>query len=73
MGHFERATEGRGLPLTYLISTGNEAGLESTDFIEFLVEDPATRVIALYTEQIRRPGDFLAAAAAPVTPASPSC
>jgi acyl-CoA synthetase (NDP forming) len=61
LGHFERATDGRGLPLTYVISTGNEAGLESTDFLEFLVEDAATRVIALYTEQIRRPADFLAA------------
>jgi acyl-CoA synthetase (NDP forming) len=61
LGHFERATEGRALPLTYLVSTGNEAGLETTDFLEFLVEDAATRVIALYTEQIRRPADFLAA------------
>jgi acyl-CoA synthetase (NDP forming) len=61
LGHFERATDGRGLPLSYLISTGNEAGLETTDFLEFLVEDAATRVIALYTEQIRRPAEFLAA------------
>jgi acetate---CoA ligase (ADP-forming) len=61
LGHFQRAAEGRGLPLTYVISTGNEAGLETTDFLEFLAEDPATRVIALYTEQIRRPAEFLAA------------
>jgi acyl-CoA synthetase (NDP forming) len=61
LGHFQRATDGRGLPLTYVISTGNEAGLETTDFLEFLADDPATRVIALYTEQIRRPADFLAA------------
>src|SRR5262245_8880 len=61
LGHFERATEGRGLPLTYLISTGNEAGLETTDFLEFLVEDSSTRVIALYTEQIQRPAEFHAA------------
>jgi acyl-CoA synthetase (NDP forming) len=44
-----------------VISTGNEAGLESTDFLEFLAEDRATRVIAMYCEQIRRPADFLAA------------
>jgi acyl-CoA synthetase (NDP forming) len=61
LGHFQRATDGRGIPLSYVISTGNEAGLESTDFLEFLVEDPATRVIALYTEHIRRPAEFLAA------------
>jgi len=61
LGHFQRATDGRGLPLTYVISTGNEAGLETTDFVEFLADDRSTRVIALYTEQIRRPAEFLAA------------
>src|SRR5258708_28535226 len=47
--------------LSYVISTGNEAGLEGTDFVEFLAEDRSTRVIALYCEQIRRPAEFLAA------------
>src|SRR6516165_8477292 len=61
LGHFQRAADGRGLPVSYVISTGNEAGLESTDFIEFLTQDRATRVIAVYCEQIRRPGEFLAA------------
>ncbi len=61
LGHFQRATDGRGIPLTYVISTGNEAGLETTDFVEFLADDRSTRVIALYTEQIRRPAEFLAA------------
>ena len=61
LGHFQRAADGRGLALTYVISTGTVAGLESTDFIEFLTQDRATRVIAVYCEQIRRPGEFLAA------------
>jgi acyl-CoA synthetase (NDP forming) len=61
LGHFQRSADGRGVPLSYVISTGNEAGLETTDFVEFLADDPATRVIALYTEQIRRPQQFLAA------------
>jgi acyl-CoA synthetase (NDP forming) len=61
LGHFQRATDGRGVPLSYVISTGNEAGLETTDFIEFLVDDPSTRVIAAYCEEIRRPQAFLAA------------
>jgi acyl-CoA synthetase (NDP forming) len=61
LGHFQRAADGRGLPLTYVISTGNEAGLEGTDFVEFLADDRSTRVIALYCEQIRRPAEFLAA------------
>jgi acetate---CoA ligase (ADP-forming) len=61
LGHFQRAADGMGLPLTYVISTGNEAGLEGTDFLEFLAEDRATRVIAIYCEEIRRPKEFLAA------------
>ena len=61
LGHFQRAGDGLGLPLSYVISTGNEAGLEGTDFIEFLAEDRATRVIAIYCEEIRRPAQFLAA------------
>jgi acetate---CoA ligase (ADP-forming) len=61
LGHFQRAADGRGLPVSYVISTGNEAGLEGTDFIEFLAEDRATSVISVYCEQIRRPAEFLAA------------
>src|SRR6185295_14905428 len=55
LGHFQRAIDGRGVPISYVISTGNEAGLEGTDFLEFLIEDRSTRVIALYCEEIRRP------------------
>ncbi|HLH87182.1 MAG TPA: acetate--CoA ligase family protein [Xanthobacteraceae bacterium] len=61
LGHFQRASDGRGIPLSYVISTGNEAGLETTDFIEFLIDDAATRVIVAYCEEIRRPQAFLAA------------
>jgi len=61
LGHFQRACDGRGIPLSYVISTGNEAGLETTDFLEFLVDDASTCVIAAYCEEIRRPQAFLAA------------
>jgi len=61
LGHFQRAADGRGLPLSYVISTGNEIGLESTDFIEFLADDSSTNVIVVYTEQVQRPREFLAA------------
>jgi acyl-CoA synthetase (NDP forming) len=61
LGHLQRATDGRGIPLSYVISTGNEAGLETIDFLEFLAEDRSTRVIVLYCEEIRRPQAFLAA------------
>jgi acyl-CoA synthetase (NDP forming) len=61
LGHFQRASDGRGIPLSYVISTGNEIGLESTDFIAFLAEDRATSVVVVYTEQVQRPREFLAA------------
>jgi acetate---CoA ligase (ADP-forming) len=61
LGHFQRACDGRGIPVSYVISTGNESGLETVDFIEFLVDDAATRVIMAYCEEIRRPQAFLAA------------
>src|SRR5262249_17286279 len=61
LGHFQRATDGRGIPLSYVISTGKEGGLETTDFLEFLIDDRSTRVIALYCEEIRRPQAFLEA------------
>ena len=61
LGHFQRAADGSGVPLSYVVSTGNEAGLESIDFLEFLIDDRSTRVIALYCEEIRRPQEFLAA------------
>ncbi len=61
LGHFQRACDGRGIPLSYVISTGNEAGLDSTDFLDFLVDDRSTHVIVAYCEEIRRPQTFLAA------------
>lgn len=61
LGHFQRSADGRGVPLSYVISTGNEIGLDSTDFIEYFAADPATSVMIVYTEQVRRPREFLAA------------
>jgi len=52
----------RGLGLSKLISTSNEVDLELSDFINALVDDDATRVIALYIESIRHPHKFRAAA-----------
>ncbi len=53
----------RGIGLSKLVSTGNEVDLELSDFMSALVDDEATRVIALYVEAIRHPGKFRAAAA----------
>ncbi|MBP8308131.1 MAG: acetate--CoA ligase family protein [Burkholderiaceae bacterium] len=52
----------RGIGLSKLISTSNEADLEMADFIDRLADDEATRVIALYVETVRNPEKFRAAA-----------
>lgn len=48
-----------GIPLTYSISTGNEASSFVEDFVEHLINDQATRVLALVVEQFRQPKRFL--------------
>ncbi|MGX0966421.1 acyl-CoA synthetase (NDP forming) [Bradyrhizobium japonicum] len=48
----------RGVGLSKLVSTSNEADLELADFVDFLADDAATRVIALYIEAIRNPARF---------------
>ena len=48
----------RGVGLSHLVATGNEADLEVCDFVEYLMDDPATSVIALYLETLRNPGRF---------------
>jgi acyl-CoA synthetase (NDP forming) len=47
------------LDLTFSISTGNEAVTGVEDYVEFLIEDTHTSVIALLVEQFRQPGRFM--------------
>ena len=41
------------------VSLGNQADLELADFVEYLAEDPNTRVITLYVEGFRNPAKFV--------------
>ena len=52
----------RGLGYSYAVSSGNELDLDLADYINFLVEDDHTRLIACMVEGIRRPDAFMAAA-----------
>ncbi|WP_454737135.1 acetate--CoA ligase family protein [Cupriavidus necator] len=52
----------RGIGLSKLISTSNEVDLDLADFIDYLADDEATRVIALYVESVRNPEAFRRAA-----------
>ena len=57
--HLQGGLNARGVPVSCWISTGNEAGLGLADFIQYLLDDPVTQVIALYAEDIRRPQEFI--------------
>ena len=48
--------------ISLLVSMGNEAMVTTADVIEYLIEDPSTRVIALFLEGIRQPDRFAALA-----------
>jgi acetate---CoA ligase (ADP-forming) len=52
----------KGLAISQSISTGNEAVLGCEDFLSGLVDDPRTRAIVMFAEQIRQPQRFLAIA-----------
>jgi acetate---CoA ligase (ADP-forming) len=56
------ATIAKGLGVTYAFSTGNEADLGAEDFLDFLIDDAATRVIMAFAEQFRHPRRMLEAA-----------
>src|SRR5207237_4175577 len=51
----------RRFGFSHVISSGNEAVLAAADYLEFLVDDPTTRVIALFLETVREPERFVAA------------
>jgi len=57
----QRAAE-RGLGFSYAVSSGNELNLDLADYINFLVEDDDTQMIACMVEGVRRPEAFMEAA-----------
>jgi acyl-CoA synthetase (NDP forming) len=61
-GVVRSALAGRGIAVTCTVSTGNEAVLGLEDYAAYLLEDPATKVVVAFAEQIRRPQAFLAMA-----------
>ena len=50
----------RGLGLSHLITSGNEAVTATADYLEALIDDPAVRTVIVFAEQIRRPRKFMA-------------
>jgi acyl-CoA synthetase (NDP forming) len=52
----------RNVGVSYFISTGNEAGSGVEDYVEYMLDDPNSAVIAMVVEQFRNPARFLALA-----------
>lgn len=62
-GIFRVSIQNRGLPVSYSISSGNEAGLTCEDYLDYMLDDPAVGTVAMYIEQLRDPPRFLDLAA----------
>ncbi len=50
--------EDRGVGVGYMVTTGNEAGLETTDLMAYFAADPSVRVIVVYLEGVRNTKAF---------------
>jgi acetyltransferase len=53
-----QALEDRGVGVGYMVTTGNEAGLETTDLMAYFAADPSIRVIVVYLEGVRNTKAF---------------
>jgi acetate---CoA ligase (ADP-forming) len=53
-----QALEDRGVGVGYMVTTGNEAGLETTDLMTYFAADPSVRVIVVYLEGVRNTEAF---------------
>ncbi len=61
----------RGLGISYMVSSGNEADLTTGDYLQYIVEDPATAVVLVYMEGMRHAPAFLDAAGEALTRRKP--
>jgi acetyltransferase len=58
-GPFLSRAISRGIGYSYIISTGNEADLEASDFVRYLLDDDDTKVIAMFVEGFKDARKFL--------------
>jgi acyl-CoA synthetase (NDP forming) len=54
-------TDVRRFGFSHVVSSGNEAVLVAADYLEYLVEDPHTKVIGCFIETVRDPERFVGA------------
>jgi acetyltransferase len=53
-----QALEDRGVGVGYMVTTGNEAGLETPDLMSYFAADPSISVIVVYLEGVRNTKAF---------------
>lgn len=53
------AAMAQDIPVSYTISTGNEAALGIEDYLGVILDEEGPRAVALLIEQIRRPAEFI--------------
>jgi acyl-CoA synthetase (NDP forming) len=63
LGNWIKGASERGIGFSYAVSSGNEVGLDLTDYLSFLVDEPDTKLITLMVEGVRRPREFMELAA----------
>src|SRR5580692_10851419 len=51
----------RRFGISLAVSAGNEAVTKTVDYLEYLIDDPNTKVIATFTETVREPERYVAA------------
>ena len=54
-------TDCRRFGWSHVISSGNEAVVAAVDYLEYLIDDPTTKVVAMFLETVRQPERFVAA------------
>lgn len=59
--HISASLRSRGVPVSYVLTTGNEAQVGLSETLSFLADDPSTRTAVVYAEQIRSAPEVLAA------------
>jgi acetyltransferase len=57
-GPFLIRAQDRGLGLSHIVSTGNEADLDTSDFIRYCIRQPEVKAIVAYFESIKDVGKF---------------
>lgn len=53
-----QALEDRGVGVGYMVTTGNETGLETPELMRYFAEDPSVKVIVVYLEGVRNTKAF---------------